>query len=57
MEQTVVKDNIFDNPWDLVCRIYLSRFPKSPYFPMLLNHELSSVRWDVEKKLFQLEKR
>ena len=57
MEKTVIKDTIFDNSWDLVCKIYLSRFPTSPYFPMLLNHELSSISWDVNNQIFHCEKR
>ncbi|EDR22977.1 hypothetical protein EDI_185130 [Entamoeba dispar SAW760] len=57
MKEKMMKQTCYSYSWDLVSSVYLQRYPTTPLFPMLLNHEISLIRWKVEDGLFYCEKR
>ncbi|ELP89485.1 hypothetical protein EIN_391400 [Entamoeba invadens IP1] len=57
MTTTLRKETVFERPFDLVVQVYLSRYPTTEDFPRLLDHQISRIKWDVDKGIFLCDKR
>ncbi|KAL7718585.1 PRELI/MSF1 domain-containing protein [Entamoeba marina] len=55
--KVINKSISYNHSWDLLVQMYLSRYPTTPFFTSLLDHEISKIHWDKNKQLFYCEKR